>query len=87
MKYAFIQQQGANHAITTLCRVLAVSPSGYYDWLGRPESSRARETRQLVHKIAACHRASRATYGSPRIHQDLVAMGERVSVNRVARLM
>jgi transposase InsO family protein len=41
----------------------------------------------LTEKIAAFHKASRETYGSPRIHQDLVASGERVGVNRVARLM
>lgn len=87
MKYAFIQEQRAKHAITTLCRVLEVSPSGFYDWVDRPESTRDRENRQLVTKITLCHQASKQIYGSPRIHQDLVDMGERVSVNRVARLM
>jgi transposase InsO family protein len=87
VKYAFIQEHRTEHALTTLCRVLAVSPSGYYDWLDRPESSRARENRQLTTKISLCHKASKEIYGSPRIHQDLVEMGEQVGVNRVARLM
>ncbi len=38
-------------------------------------------------KIHCFHQASRQTYGSPRIHQELIAAGEQVSVNRVARLM
>lgn len=38
-------------------------------------------------KIKLCHQASKEIYGSPRIHQDLVDMGEQVGVNRVARLM
>jgi transposase InsO family protein len=38
-------------------------------------------------KIAAFHKESRGNYGSPRILEDLVADGERVSRKRVARLM
>lgn len=87
MKYAFIKERQAEHAITALCRVLEVSSSGYYDWLDRPECNRAHENRRLVTKIALCHQASKEIYGSPRIHQDLLDMGEHVSVNRVARLM
>ena len=87
MKYAFIQDHREEHAITTLCRALEVSSSGFYDWLDRPESNRARENRQLVSKITLCHQASKQIYGSPRIHQELVGMGEQVGVNRVARLM
>jgi len=66
---------------------LDVSASGYYDWLDRPESHRAKENRHLVSKITLCHQASKEIYGSPRIHQDLVDMGEQIGVNRVARLM
>ena len=67
--------------------MLAVSTSGYYDWLDRPESHRSRHNRQLTTKIRCYHQQSHAIYGSPRIHQDLLASGESCSVNRVARLM
>ena len=70
-----------------MCEVLGVSTSGYYDSLDRPESRRRQENRVLTDKIRVLHRTSREIYGSPRIHQDLVAAGERCSVNRVARLM
>ena len=70
-----------------MCQLISVSPSGYYDWLHRPESRRARKNRRLVTKIRCFHKASRRIYGSPRIHEDLVESGEAVSVNRVARLM
>jgi transposase InsO family protein len=66
---------------------LEVSPSGYYDWLDRPESHRSRENRVLTEKIKRSHQQSRGIYGSPKIHQDLVTEGETCSVNRVARLM
>lgn len=87
MKYAFIRANGKRHKISRMCQLISVSPSGYYDWLHRPESRRARKNRRLVTKIRCFHKASRRIYGSPRIHEDLVESGEAVSVNRVARLM
>jgi len=66
---------------------LDVSPSGYHDWLDRPESTRCKENRMLTEKIRHSHRQSREVYGSPKIHKDLVAEGETCSVKRVARLM
>ena len=70
-----------------MCRVLAVSPSGYYAWLGRPESRRVRENRRLVVEIKAVHAASRGTYGSPRIHAEFKAREMHHGRNRIARLM
>jgi transposase InsO family protein len=87
VKYAFIRAQQDKHKVKRMCEVLDVSPSGYYDWVDRPESNRARENRRLVTRIRCFHRASKAVYGSPRIHEDLLESGERVGVNRVARLM
>ena len=87
MKYAFIQQQGQHHPLRRLCQVLGVSTSGYYDWLLRPESNRAKSNRRLLTKIQCFHKASRGIYGSPRIHQDLLSCGEQVGIHRVARLM
>jgi len=66
---------------------LEVSTSGYYDWLDRPESKRSCENRILTEKIKHFHKASRGLYGSPKIHKDLVADGEKCGVKRVARLM
>lgn len=60
---------------------------GYYDWLDRPVSMTQRTNQRLLTKIRCFHQSSRQTYGSPRIHQDLLVTGERVSVNRIARLM
>lgn len=70
-----------------MCRVLGVSRSGYYDWRSRPESDRTRRHRSLTEKIRHFHQASRKTYGSPRIHADLLESGERVGENTVALLM
>jgi putative transposase len=70
-----------------MCRVLDVSPSGYYAWRKRPLSARARTDVELSAEIHAIHRESRGTYGAPRIHAELAAGGIHVGRKRVARLM
>lgn len=77
----------AVHRVSTLCRVLGVSASGYYAWVARPPSGRATEDAALLEQIRQCHRASGGTYGAPRIHRDLRAAGVRVGRKRVARLL
>lgn len=87
MKYAFVRANRHDHKVARLLSVLEVSPSGYYAWLDRPESSRTKSNKGLTTKIRSFHKASREIYGSPRIHKDLQEDGERVGKNRVARLM
>jgi putative transposase len=77
----------AGHCVATMCRVLGVSPSGYYVWRKRPLSARARVDVELSAQIATIHRESRGTYGAPRVHAELAAQGIRVGRKRVARLM
>ena len=77
----------ATHRVRVLCRVLAVSASGYYAWLGRPVSKRAQVDADLSDRIRAIHARSRGTYGVPRVHAELVAEKIALSRNRVARLM
>ena len=77
----------AEHPVATMCRVLGVSPSGYYAWVGREPSQRARADEVLKTKIAAIHRKSRGTYGRPRVHAELKEDGVRIGCKRVTRLM
>ena len=70
------------------CRVLNVSRSGYYDWLGRLDSPRVQENELLLKQIRQIHHESRGTYGSPRVHAELtIGLGLPVNLKRVARLM
>lgn len=70
------------------CRVLNVSSSGYYDWLGRPESMRELRNTELTKMITEIHDESRGTYGWPRVHAELrLGLGEQVNHKRVERLM
>jgi putative transposase len=70
-----------------MCRVLGVSPSGYYAWRKRGPSRREQRDGELLEMIRRVHTESRETYGAPRIHAELRAQGIRVGRKRVARLM
>jgi putative transposase len=77
----------ADFPVRTACRVLRVSPSGYYDWLDRKPCRRAQANAELMQRIDEVHRASDATYGMPRVHAELAARGIVAGRNRIARLM
>jgi len=77
----------ADFPIMAMCRVLGLSPSGYYAWLNRPPSERARRDAELVAKIRAVFDGNRKVYGRPRIFADLKEAGEKVAEKRVGRLM
>lgn len=87
MKYTFIRAECKNHCVKTLCHVMGVSTSGYYDWFDRPLSQREQDNQRLLTKIRCFHKSSHSIYGSPRIQKDLIDDGEFVSRQRVARLM
>ncbi len=74
-------------AVAAQCRVLGVSSSGYHAWRSRPPSARARADAALTERIRSIHERSWGTYGSPRVHAELLEQGDRVSRKRVARLM
>jgi putative transposase len=73
--------------VRTLCRMLKVSPAGFYDWRSRAPSRRAMEDARLSGLIQTSFLASDKTYGSPRVWRDLADWGERCGTKRVARLM
>ena len=87
MKYTFIRAECKNYSISSLCKALSVSTSGYYDWYDRPSSKTQNDNQRLLTKIRCFHKASHSIYGSPRIQKDLIDDGEQVSRPRVARLM
>lgn len=70
-----------------LCRVMNVTRSGFYAWVKRGRSARAKRDQQLLEMIRTFHKASKGRYGSPRIFDDLRDDGERVGRKRVERLM
>lgn len=87
MKYAFIASHQTEYTVQGMCRVLGVGRSSYYAWGARPLSLRAQANQALVEQIQKEHRASRQTYGSPRIHAALQRRGVACGRHRIARLM
>jgi len=85
--YRFVDCEKAVFPIVTMCRVLGVSPSGFWAWCKRPPSERARTDAALTGEIRRIHLRSRGTYGVPRVHAELRYDGTRCSRKRVARLM
>jgi len=73
--------------IATQCRVLGISPSGYYAWIERPPSARTQADEVLLEQIRAIHAGSRGTYGARRVRIELREQGYRCARKRVVRLM
>jgi putative transposase len=85
--YEFIKAHRREYPVETMCRVLEVAPSGYYEWLHTPVSNRALEDARLLRLIRASYKASHGIYGAPRIFLDLREAGEMCSKHRVERIM
>ncbi len=85
--YEFMRVHRHQYDVRLMCRVLEVTPSGYYAWLKQPQSHRAAENARLLKLIRASFNASNGIYGSPRVFLDLREVGETCSKHRVARLM
>jgi putative transposase len=85
--FRFIDVEKADYPVSLLCRMLGVSRSGYYAWKERPPSRRSVEDSVLTERIREIHEHSRRTYGYPRVHAELNALGVRCGRRRVARLM
>lgn len=86
MRYAFIHDHEQDFRVTTMCRALQVSRSGYYGWKNRDPSARAKANALLLERIRDVHRQSRENYGAVKTWRALRAMGERCGRHRVARL-
>jgi putative transposase len=87
MKFQFIAAHQDEFPVQRLCRLLQVSASGYYAWRSRPPSSRESQNVTWLDMIRRISERSRQTYGSPRIHAELRAQGQRCNHKRIERLM
>jgi putative transposase len=86
---SFIASQRAEHSVphAISCRALGVSESWFYKWDDRPPTPRQLRRAALDKAVREAFEASGATYGSPRVHQELVEGGWAVSEKTVAASM
>ena len=87
MRYVAIEKHAGKYPVRALCAVMDVSPSGYYVWRRRSDSRRSGEDRRLVTAMRDIHRKVDPSYGSPRMHEELLSGGFACGRHRVARLM
>ena len=81
-----MKEQRLNYPIPLMGRMLNVSTSGYYAWVDRPLSQRAREEIRLELEIRAADRRTRQTYGPERLQYDLAEHGIWVGICRIRRI-
>ena len=87
MRFLFIHSHARIFHITTMCRVLKVSRAGYYAWRARPLAERVKADRRLRARIRVIYEEAKGRYGSPRVYQELRALGLPCGKHRTARLM
>ncbi len=82
-----IKKNVENFPVRMMCKMLVVSPSGYYGWRDRPPSKRAQENAILTEKIKIIFDDENSRVGAKRIAKRLCLEGAYVSRHRVARIM
>jgi len=87
VKYAFVEKNRRQYGVPALCEALQVSRSGYYAARHRGPSARVQRQADLTARIRTIHKASRESYGAPRVHVELQAQDVPCCRNTVAKLM
>lgn len=87
MKFEFMREKSKEFSLEKMEEVFGVSVAGYYSYIKRPLSSRAKENTYLKHVITKIYHEGRSMYGSPRIHGKMRNRGMTCSRKRVAKLM
>ena len=87
MRFRLIDAAKRDFPVQRLCKVLGVSPSGYFAWKDRPACCRQRSDMVLLAHVRSAFVLSNSTYGSPRMTRELRDSGLTVGRRRIARLM
>ena len=80
-----LRQEG--HSVASLCRLMEVSQSGYFESLHRPPSQREQRRAALTQKLIQVFDEHKNRYGRPRIYQQLKAQGEEISEKMVGSII
>lgn len=87
MKYALIFEYLDEYPVKLMCRVLGVSRSGYYSWLGRGACAQELRRIEMEDKVRETYEEFEAIYGARRITKELNGLGIPCSTNYVADIM
>lgn len=89
MKFAAIADwaDSDEYPVTFMCRELDVSTSGYYDWRNAEPCARVKTDAELIAIMRKLHADARGNPGVRRMRAELAAVGHRLGLKRVWRLM
>lgn len=83
----FVREHRHEFRVAKLCKVLAVSRSGYYAWEKRPKSARKIADERLTEEMKIIHEKKRRTCGCRKMTKEIKRSGNRVNHKRIERLM
>jgi putative transposase len=75
------------YAVGMMCRMMAVSRSGYYAWRRRPPSDRSQADQVLAIEVKRVFDDEKGRPGAPRIARRLKEEGVPAGRHRIARIM
>jgi len=88
MKYIFIAERCSDLPVSTCCRVLKVSTSGFYQRRNQPVTARELGEAYAANEVHDIWKMSRHSYGAPRVRTELrLGRGVRRSKTTCERLM
>ena len=87
MMFSFIAKHRGIWPVALMCEALGVSRSGFYAWLTRPPSERARQHEALAGEIRKSFLDSDRTYGARRVWHDVLAAGFYCGLHVIERQM
>jgi putative transposase len=85
--FGFIAKHRAIWPVSWMCDALGVSRSGFFAWLNRPSSARARSDEVMGASVRRSFLASDRTYGARRVWRDVLEDGFSCGLHRIERLM
>lgn len=86
MRYAAVNTLRCDYPVWLICKVLAVSSSGYYSWIKRGHPLYAQNSERLATIVMAAHSKTRETYGAVRLHKELLTEGHFITLWKVKQL-
>ncbi len=87
MIFGFIAKHRAIWPVSWMCDALGVSRSGFFAWLNRAPSARARSDEVVGASVRRSFLASDRTYGARRVWRDVLEEGFSCGLHRIERLM
>lgn len=85
--FGFIAKHRGVWPVSWMCDALGVSRSGFFAWLSRAPSARARSDDLVAAKVRQSFLQSDRTYGARRVWRDVLEDGIVCGLHRIERLM